>query len=79
MTTRPPYLSRAGLTIDPGLAAFLDDEVLPRVEVDAQAFWDGSRLELVARARPRAIANCWPNGPACRPRSTSGIARTPVI
>ena len=43
---------RADLTIDPGLAAFIEDEVLPGLAVSADAFWQGLS-GLVAEFGPR--------------------------
>ena len=48
------HVERAGLQIDEGLAAFVENEALPGTSVDADAFWSGF-ADLVAKAVPRNV------------------------
>ena len=51
----PNYTLRAGIEVDPALAAFLESEVLEPLGRDAQAFWEGFAA-LLATFVPRNAA-----------------------
>ena len=46
------YIDRAGIAVDPALAAFLEDEVLTPLRKDAGAFWQGF-ADLLGNFAPR--------------------------
>ena len=50
--TPMPMTPRAGLQVADDLAAFIEAEVLPALDLDANAFWAG------ARRRARKPARC---------------------
>jgi len=46
------HINRAGLSVDPVLAAFLEDHALPGTGVSAETFWQGF-ADLIAEMGPR--------------------------